>query len=553
MVQMKKRNEQLKSALGSMVPNKEVVEEIQNLPKEDTVNRQGHVAYSYEDKLQLIMMLNTLKIQPQFYRSENEQMQELRDLIERISLEDPYFVCQAIVWSRCLGEGMRSINHLAAALVAPFIAGRGYAKRFYGAFDKKNKKGGTIFRVDDMSEIKEVYDALNKATLTNAMKKGFASVIENLDTYQMAKYKKTVIDISNLVHPSSALSKAIIKVDGKDMKTLDALMKGLTVTADTWEAAQSEAGQEVAKAVKEGKVTKQEAEEMLAEAKADNWENLLKDGRLGIMAALRNIRNILGNPRKEIIDAWCKLVENGEVARKALILPIYFDLAFDVVATEFPNNEYTPQVQQALQAGYQNSIPNLKEALPGRTCIIVDCSGSMGVSNVSEYSNRPARCSYGSPKTLSAAYKAGLIAATIAKATGADVVKFGTNAYRFPYDKHLNVFTLASHIGTATDGWTNPAKAFDLLVAERAVYDRIIFISDCEVNGNVVSESYRRYLRVCSPYIYTCDLCSYGTTPLKNGNKIIPLTGYGPALYEAIASQEFNPRKVIEQVEAIEI
>ena len=111
-------------------------------------------------------------------------MRELRDLIERIGSKDPYFVAQAIVYSRCLGEGMRSINHLAAALVSPFIAGNDYAKRFYGAFDKKNKRGGCIYRPDDMSEIKDAYNALNPvSTLANAMKKGFASVIEGLDTY----------------------------------------------------------------------------------------------------------------------------------------------------------------------------------------------------------------------------------------------------------------------------------------------------------------------------------------------------------------------------------
>lgn len=547
---MKNRNAQLKATLGNMVP-KERLSTINSLPKEDTVNRQGHVAYSYEDELKLVMMLNTLKIEPQFYRSENEQMVELRDLIERIGLKDPYFICQAIVWSRCMGEGMRSINHLAAALVAPFIAGQEYAKRFYGAFDKKNKKGGTIFRVDDMAEIKAVYEALNKGVLTNAMKKGFASVIEGLDTYQIAKYRKPVIDLSNLVHPNSKLSKATIKVDGKEMKTLDALMKGLTVTADTWEAAQSEAGQEVAKAVREGKLTKQEAEKVLAEAKADNWEQLLMDGRLGVMAALRNIRNIMKTPRKETIEAWCELITNGEAVRKALILPIYFDLAYDVVCAEFPNDEFTPKVRQALQDGYLAAIPNLTAALPGKTCVIVDCSGSMGSYevNVGGTNNRWRSTNV---KTKTAGYKAGLIAATIAKATGADVIRFGGNAYRYKYNKNSNVFTLAKEICTANDGWTNPAAAFDLLINSRAVYDRIIFISDNEVNGRVVSTSYKNYLRICDPYIYTCDLCAYGTTPLK-GNKITPLCGYGPSLYEAIASQEFNPSAVIDKVKAVVI
>ena len=172
MVKMKERNGQLKSSLGAMAPKERVVA-ANYIPKENTTNRQGYKAYSLDDELRLLSMLNTLKLEPQFYRSENQTMRELRDLIERIALKDPYFVAQAIVYSRCVGEGMRSINHLAAALLAPFISGKEYAKRFYGLWDKKNQRGGCIFRVDDMSEIKDVYSALNKSTLSNSMKKGF--------------------------------------------------------------------------------------------------------------------------------------------------------------------------------------------------------------------------------------------------------------------------------------------------------------------------------------------------------------------------------------------
>jgi hypothetical protein len=180
MVKMRDRNSQLRSAFGAMAPVERIIE-ANSIPVENTVNRQGHAAYGIDDELRLIAMLNTLKLEPQYYRSENQTMRELRDLIERIGLKDPYFVCQAIKYSRCMRDGMRSINHLAAALVAPFISGKDYAKRFYGPYNKKTKEGGCIFRPDDMSEIKDVYAALNTTTLSNAMKKGFAKAIETLD------------------------------------------------------------------------------------------------------------------------------------------------------------------------------------------------------------------------------------------------------------------------------------------------------------------------------------------------------------------------------------
>lgn len=549
-MKMKERNTQLKNALGTMA-SKETVKAVAAIPKENAKNRQGCAAYSLSDELRLISMLNTIKLEPQFYRSENQTMRELRDLIERIGLKDPYFVAQAIVYSRCLGEGMRSVNHLAAALLAPFISGKEYAKRFYGLWDKKEKKGGCIYRVDDMSEIKDVYAALNKSTLSNSMKKGFAAVLEALDTYQLAKYKDTVIDMANLTHPKSALSKAEIVVDGKKMKVIDALMKGITVSADTWEVANSEAGQEIAKAVKAGKLTKAEAEVTLANAKNDNWEAMLTEGKLGILAAIRNIRSMLKSPRKEVVDALCKLVSNGEAIRNGKIMPYQIDYAYEVVKKEFSNSADGRRVMEALLKGYEYAVPNLAEALPGRTCVMVDCSGSMNTycTQAGQRSNI----------ATSAAEKAGLIAATIAKATNADIVRFGSHAEFYSYDPNESVFSLGRKIGHDNMGGTSIPSAFELIRNAKRQYDRIILLSDNECNarsywsGDWVSGAYKKYVHdVANPYVYAVDLASYGTTPIA-GDRVNYYFGYGFAMFEDIASKEFNPSAHIEAIRKIVI
>ena len=549
-MKMKERNTQLKNALGAMA-SKETVKAVAAIPTENAKNRQGCAAYSLSDELRLISMLNTIKLEPQFYRSENQTMRELRDLIERIGLKDPYFVAQAIVYSRCLGEGMRSVNHLAAALLAPFISGKEYAKRFYGLWDKKEKKGGCIYRVDDMSEIKDVYAALNKSTLSNSMKKGFAAVLEALDTYQLAKYKDTVIDMANLTHPKSALSKAEIVVDGKKMKVIDALMKGITVSADTWEVANSEAGQEVAKAVKAGKLTKAEAEVTLANAKNDNWEAMLTEGKLGILAAIRNIRSMLNSPRKEVVDALCKLVSNGQAIRNGKIMPYQIDYAYEVVKKEFSNSADGRRVMEALLKGYEYAVPNLAEALPGRTCVMVDCSGSMNTYC--------AQAGQRSNIATSAAEKAGLIAATIAKATNADVVRFGSHAEFYSYDPNESVFSLGRKIGHDNMGGTSIPSAFELIRNAKRQYDRIILLSDNECNargywsGDWVSGAYKKYVHdVANPYVYAVDLASYGTTPIA-GDRVNYYFGYGFAMFEDIASKEFNPSAHIEAIRKIVI
>lgn len=541
MAKMKTRNAQLKSALGAMAP-KERVKEVMSIPKEDTVNRQGYAAYSLPDELRLISMLCTLKLEPQFYRSENDTMKELRDLIERIGSKDPYFVAQCIVYSRCMADGMRSINHLAAALAAPFVSGTEWGKRFYGTFNRKLQQGGCIYRPDDMSEIKDVFSALNTTTLSAAMKKGFKSALESFDTYQLAKYSKNTIDIANLVHPNSELSKAII--DGK--KVLDMLMHGETVSADTWEVANSEAGQEVAKAVKEGKITKEEGKKVLADAKNQNFQDLLKEGKLGILAALRNIRQMLQCSDSETIDLLCALISDGEKIRKGLIMPYQIDIAYEILNTEFYAYDKYTQVRDALIRGYEASVPNLAVALSGKTLVILDCSGSMTARLYDPAGNHTLRSN--------CLDKASLIAATIAKATGADVIRFGSRAEWTSYNRNHTVFDIAHQFATSSMGCTYLNYAWDLARTSRKNYDRVIILSDNECNSmQRASNSYKQYIHdVCSPYVYCCDMAAYGTTPLV-GDKVNYYCGYGYKMFDDIALNEFNPMMHIEKVRKVVI
>lgn len=555
MGQMKNRNAQLRTVIGGMAPKERIIESV-NVPTPDTKNRQGYAAYSLADELRLISMLNTLKIENQAYRSENEIIKELSELIEKIGMAHPYFLAQTIVYSRCLGEGMRTINHLAATLAAPFIAGTPWAKAFYGAFNKKLGQGGVVYRLDDMTEIKDVWAALNTTcggkmiSLPNAMKKGFASVIENADANLLAKYKESIVDIANLVHPNSKRSNAWMTVDGERVKVIDQIMKDLTkVHADTHERANSEAGQIVAQAVNEGKITKAEAEKILTEAKNDNWEGLMKDGKLGILAALRNIRNMMKNPRKDVIDALCNMLQDGNKIRKGLVMPYQIDTAYEILRDEFSSYDYFNQVSAALLKGYELSIPNLAVALGGKTCVMVDCSGSMHTS-----------CYNGKNRMRSATAceKAGLIAATIAKATGADVVRFGSSAQFFNYNKNMNVFELGRQIANSNMGGTSIPSAFNLITSNRKHYDRIILLSDNECNstwgGSWTHTAYAEYIKkVTSPYVYCIDFAAYGTTPLKNEGKVNYYFGYGYAMFDDISAKEFNPQMHIDKVKKVVI
>jgi hypothetical protein len=537
------RNQNLRDSLATMQPDPKAVEAME-IPKPTEKNRQGHAAYALDSWLRLLTMLNTLKLESQFYRSESETMRELKTLVDTCAKEDPYLVAQCIVYSRCVGEGMRSVNHLAASYLAPHCAGLDWAKRFYSLWNKKTQSGGTIFRPDDMSEIIACFSALNKTKATNSMKKGFAAAIEKMDAHLILKYKKALIDVINLVHPDPKNSDSLVEVNGQKVNVLDAVMKGLPVSADTWESAQSDAGQEVAKAVKEGKIDEDQAKEILKEAKAENWGALLNEGKLGILAALRNIRNMMKTVTKgQTFDDLCELVGNADAIRKGKIMPYQIDLANEVVTTEF-NNFESRKISQALLKGYETSVPNLAEMLPGRNLVIVDMSGSMSANVVD-----PVRKSKYNSSCMD---KAVLIAATIAKATNADIIRFGSGAEYVNWNANSDVFTIAKSMKKDM-GMTSLSAAWDIAAKSGKQYDRVFILSDNECNRGNSYNSYTTYVKkVGSPYVYSVDMAAYGTTQLA-GDKVRFYYGYGYAMFDDIVKSEFNPNYHLDKVRKIKI
>lgn len=563
---MSKTNSKLAAVIGTKQPKTNLVN-ANKIPKPDTTNQQGLPAYSQDKWLTLLTMLNTLKLEPQYYRSVTNTLKELQTLIDQCAKEDLYLTCQCIVYSRCLGEGMRTISHASSVFIAPYISGQEYSKRFYGLWNKKEQKGGVIFRPDDMAEILQGYIALNgqiKQTVTlvngvpqssetstsgpklsNAMKKGFKSVLESLDSYSLLKYKSKLIDIINLVHPSPKLSTAKIEYNGEQVSTIDAIMKGYNVSANTWEVNQGEAGQIVAKAVKEGKLDDQEAKQVLTQAKADNWKELLDTNKLGILAALRNLRNILiNNPSQDTINKLCDLVSNPTLIREGKIFPYQLDVANEIMLSEF-STSYSRQISQALAKGYELAIPNLKELLPGNNVVFLDQSGSMTWEIKLPGSKNGSRTSCIS--------KAALIAATIAKATNADIICFGSTARYVQYNPNLDVFSLAKQLSSSNMGGTDLSTAWKLAQQSNRKYTRTFILSDNEVNRGSTYNSYMSYVKnVGHPYVYSVDLAGYGTNAIA-GDKVRYYYGYGFAMFDDIAKSEFNAAYHLDKVKKVEI
>ncbi len=511
---------------------------------EKTVSHERGTGYNLTPEFELINILAN-GIQGKFYESEEIQSKRLRDVIDKtVATRGAEFVAKALVYART-EMGQRSVTHLGASLLAPHLSGSEVGKFVYSKYHRRDDIGGVVYRLDDMLEIIACYQHLNPGKrLPNSMTKGFKAALENADAYEIAKYQASnraisLVDVVNLVHPKPSEEKE---------EVFNSLMEGTLSQFDTAEDKQSSAGREVADKVKSGEITEEKAEEELAEAKTDNWKELIHTKKIGYLSLLRNLRNILKLGDSDLEEEALKLLVNKEFIVRSKVWPHQIDLALEVIRDEFSSTD-AHRVLGALNTAYERAIPNLTEHFPGRTAVVVDTSGSMYgmswnplyVNGVKQHNRAPME-------------KASLIGATFAKATGADLYQFATDARAVKYNPGDTVNSIKDNIlrgeGRVGHG-TNLSTAFKLFSRNRAMYDRVFIISDMQTADNA-GRAVRDY--GANPHIYNIHLCGYKSTILpKSEKKSYQLFGYGSDIYELAKKVEINPNEIIKEIEAVRL
>jgi 60 kDa SS-A/Ro ribonucleoprotein len=193
-----------------------------------------------------------------------------------------------------------------------------------------------ISRADEMGELLSVYWRNGRKSVPRQMRKGIAQAFTKFDEYQLGKYDRDgavkLRDVLRIARPKpanedqSALWK---RVKDRDLKV-----------PDTWEVALS-AGAD----------------------KKETFERLLREGNLGYLALLRNLRNMA------TAGVDTDLVRQAIVARKGGAERVF---PFRYVAAARAAPQFEPYLDQALC----EAITELPIYL-GKTVILVDVSGSM--------------------------------------------------------------------------------------------------------------------------------------------------------------------------------
>jgi len=517
------------------------------LPKKDTRNVSGKKAFSYSNAEKLLQYLSVAHIPfnessiakgatgETYYKGYDDQVREIMDLVEVMAKEDLVLTAKICTYARCV-HGNRTATQIAACVLAPHVSGTQFAKFFFSSWNKTTKLGGIIYRPDDMYYLKLIHEQMYKGKpLSHAMEKGFRLALENMPSFLLKKYGKKLIDIINLVHPSPARTKN----DTEGILSL--LIKEGKAKAETWETNQSELGNEIASAVKGGELTKAQGEELLQDGNIEIWENLIDENKMGQLALIRNLRNILKNSKltKTLVTKITAQLENVEKTKSALLTPFHFDVAKDFISSdvEAKGSQHASAILTSLDKAFENMLPFVEEMLPGKTLVILDESGSMEFG--------------GSFSTGTCFTRAATIATTLYKYVNADIISFDTSARHFPSThRHLTLSAIKAKM-KANGGGTNFSSAFDLLNKGEVAYDRIVVLSDNECNSSV-SANTKRFLDYCKKFgtpasMHMVDIGTNGSTMLKGPN-IYMHCGYTFGLFDSLVKSSINMTTELEEV-----
>ena len=472
-------------------------------PKTKTINLAGGEAYSQTNELALVSMLLTSFVNDQFYKSGNDTLKDLRNLIKKV---DPEFAAKAAIYARDK-FGMRSITHALAGELTSELKGSELGKNFY---DK------VVVRVDDMTEIMSYYlihkTSKDNPKFPNSLKKGFAKAFDKFDAYQLAKYSGKnkdlkLVDLVNIVHP--------VPTD-RNKTALELLVKGDLKNTETWEAKLSQAGQVA------------ENEEDLSQLKADAWTDLITSRKIGYFALLRNLRNIL-NQAPNAVPAACELLVDEKLISKSRVLPFRFATAYEEIS-KMGSSKGVREVLVAINQALEVSMCNVPK-FDGDTLVVMDVSGSM--------SGRPSEI-------------ASLFGAILAKSNNADVLTFATRSDYKSYNPMDSVMTIRNSF-RYSGGGTNIKSVFQ---TANKPYDNIIILSDFQswVGYNTPTKEFNTYKSHfnCNPHVYSFDLAGYGTLQFPE-SKVYCLAGFSDKVFDIMKLLKADKSALINEIKSIKI
>ncbi|MFD4597639.1 TROVE domain-containing protein [Streptomyces sp. NPDC058464] len=447
--------------------------------------------------------------QQTFYESGADRDNRFAELVRERAVADPEWTAGLLGWLR--GEGnMRTASIVGAAEYV-------HARLAVGATDGPSNRqvvASVLQRPDEPGELLAYWTATYGRAVPKPVKRGIADAVrrlyhgKSLLKYDTASKGYRFGDILNLVHaapdpdkpwqgelfryaldrrhnPDTAVPPASSPVLGahRELMALPVARRRSAVTEPggaerlaaaglTWEALAGWLQGPMDKAA---------------------WEAVIPS--MGTMALVRNLRNFdeAGVSDEVAAQVAARISDPAEVARSR-----QFPFRYLAAYQHAPSLRWSYPLERALG----HSLANVP-ALPGRTLVLVDRSGSMFYSRLSERSE------------LNRADAAAIFGTALAlRAADADLVEFGTTSRRLGFERRESVLKILGRFGDL--GGTDTVSAI------RSHYrgqDRVLIVTD---------EQYA-YSRHGDPTqqvpahipVYTWNLAGYraGHGPSGKGNR----------------------------------
>lgn len=465
-----------------------------------TKNKEGAEAYKLSDELALYSLVCTSMLDNQFYRTRREMMSDLRKLIKKV---DPEFVAKLAVYAR---EKMylRTMPIVLAVELAKVHKGDDLVSRMTERI---------IQRADEITEVLACYAELNGQgrinKLSKQLQKGVARAFNKFDEYQFGKYNR-----DGIVKLKDALFVTHAKPKDKDQEELfTKIANDALETPYTWEVELSK---------KDGR------------SKAEKWEELIKSKKVGYMAQMRNLRNMLdAEISDECIDQVCGYLADAQAVQRSKQLPFRYYSAYRMLANN--RNAKTSEVLTALNDAVKASIDNIPLLVDGDNVIACDVSGSMQM-HMSERSSMQM-------------YDVGLLLGQLLKLKNkSTIVGIFGDIWKVKNFRSENVLdnTAALHriegeVGYSTNGYL----VIEDLIAKGKKKDKVFIFTDCQMydsygSGNTFKNSWKEYKSIApEAKLYLFDLSGYGDTPVSTLDKDVTLiSGWSEKVFDMLHALE---------------
>jgi 60 kDa SS-A/Ro ribonucleoprotein len=492
-------------------------------------NYEGAEAFVLDERTELYSSVVTTSLSEKFYESADKRMDRIRSLIAK---NDPSFVARLAVYARTK-MNLRSV---------PLVLTVELAKTQSGNSIVGKAVKGVVKRADEITELLAYYQMANNRTGTKKLNKlskqiqhGLTFAFNSFDEYQFAKYNRAgevkLKDALFLVHPkaSNETQQAVFNKIAKDELEVPY----------TWETELSALGQ-----------VKFANEKEKAAAFRLKWEELVFSRKLGYMALLRNLRNIIeAGVSMETMEAVCSKLSNREAVLKSKQFPFRFLAAYREVKEL--TSGVVPMVLDSLEDAVLQSAANINGFGKGTTVVIAcDVSGSMqkAISAKSKIQN----------------YDIGLMLAMLLQSrcenvqTGmfGDTWKIINVSRRNVLSNVQEFYKREGEVGYSTNGHL----VIQDLINRRVVVDKVMMFTDCQLwNSNVTVQqtivSLWKQYKVMAPQarLYLFDLAGYGNTPIDvKSDGVYLIAGWSDKIFDVLTALE-EGQSTLAEIEKIEL